>query len=322
MDNFVGRSDLIDGNLFVATPEAAAALRTINALRRTGKQANYAECQLLMGPSGAGKTSIIRRFLRDFPAEDTPTGLVQRVLYVESPTRCATKPLAEAILAALEDPNPARGTEAEMVARIIKQLAGQRTELLIIDEVNHVVAQSRAATYESANFFKRLLNQTRCPILFAGLPEAFSLMENEQLERRSRAVIRLEPYDWFKDGDCKTFRSIIRAFEQHFPPHIASCDLSARNTAARLHFASLGLMGLLHRLLRSALLLTDERRLGAISLELLGEIYEDLALGFSDQRARCNPFRVKTLPDRWGLPTSTSNATRPRRMPKAARAVA
>ncbi len=313
-----GRPDFLRGEVFIETPEVAAATKSIERLRKYGQRSPSADCLLLTGESGTGKTSIIRRYLDRYPAQESDRGINQSVIYVEAPTRCRTKPLAEAILKQLDDAHPSRGTESEMVSRIVTQMAGQGTELLIIDEVNHVIAQSREATYEAANFFKSLLNQAKCPILFAGKPEAFELLNrNEQLRRRSRGTIQLEPYDWFRPGSQDTFRGVINAFEQHFPAHIASCDLSAKNTAARLHYASLGVIGLLYRLLHDTLVIADEQSLPAISLELLGEVHDGLTLYYSDYRGRCNPFFVGELPDEYG---AGSGRVQPQRVCKGRRA--
>jgi type II secretory pathway predicted ATPase ExeA len=261
----------------------------IDQLRQHGRTATHALCQLFIGDSGVGKTAIIMRYVGRFPPRSDEHGEIRPVVLVEAPNRGGTKPLAEAILTVLGDQKPSRGTEAEMVGRLVHYLKEQKTELLIIDEAQHLV--SRKNLHDAADFFKSLLNRSCCPILFVGKPNAQELiMADEQLERRSEPAIELMPFDWADANDQLTFRRLLKGFEKLLPAGMTSCGLSKDWVAARLHKATHGVVGLVAQLLRHALSLAMRQPAQGLTVDVLRRAFDQLQRQRPHSKRQVNPF--------------------------------
>lgn len=284
-------------NGFIAYPRLQDAYREIDDLRCTGRNDEGANCQLLTGPTGVGKSVLIRQYVSAFPMRSEPERDVRPVVLVQTPDRGRSKWIAEALLRQLGDPKPTQGTEEDMKGRVYHLLQEQRTELVIFDEVQHV---ARRDLYEAADFFKGLLNNGGCPILLAGLPDAIDLLRaNDQLDRRSRPMIRLPAFDWFDEGDREIFRSLLKTLERLRAKEIAPCGLASLPVAVRMHLASGGVFGRVTQLQDRVAQLNRMTGEMGTTLDLLARAYEEFAQQKPHDYPRENPFRIRELPDHW-----------------------
>jgi DNA transposition AAA+ family ATPase len=279
-------------------PQSREAVRKIDHLRRTGYTASHTQVQLLRGPAGVGKSVLVQRYAAQYPAQQTPQGWIRPVILATA-GKGLTKPLAEALLVELNDSRPSRGTENDMMARAKQHLIAQKTELIIFDEVQDAM---RGDPFEAADFFKRVVNWSICPVLLVGAPHSIELpKKNKYLRERSRPVIDLKGYNWFDASERKTYRSILLTLQGMLPPGIKSVDLHSDPVASKLNYATFGTMRRLTRLLDHAQTLAEESPKRMIDRSILEEAYEAFQNQESDtDPRRPNPFlQDQVLPKHW-----------------------
>lgn len=265
-----------------------AELEKIHHLGHLGSHGESANCLLITGESGSGKTASLRAHEQRYPVVHEPFRDRRPVLYVDTPARCSIKSLAEVIAVKLGIPKPS-GSVATLTERIAHHLKHQGVELLIIDEFHHLVdRKSQAVAFDVADWVKTLLNEGLVPIVLAGLPSAKKVLEyNEQLQRRSIGHIALQPFNW--DADRAEFLSVLKALETVLP---VPCDLGDEATAFRIHSFSTGRIGYITQLLEVASLIALDEKAGVIDHSILARAIERL-LGSSE--AVFNPFRVSPV---------------------------
>lgn len=259
---------------------------------------NLPRCQFFLGPPGVGKTELLNDIFDDpaFEPSEGPTGLVQPIIRVDAPNEGSIKSLTEALLRALQDPHPTRGTLPEMTARLYRQLRGQLTRMVVIDEVHQL---TRIDRYRYAEFLKDLFNGSDCPLLCVGLADALELPRaNKQLARRCLVPLQLPPFDWFNPTEQRIFRSILSSMRQADLDRLAKLPIEQPPLAPAIHLASGGTLGNVVQLLDAGF------RFAARSGRVAAEI-GDLANAFQhldqvwDSRPRFNPFTVEQLPSKW-----------------------
>jgi hypothetical protein len=210
------------------------------------------------------------------------------------------------MLKALDDPHPSRGTETEMKDRIYNYLDGQRTRLVIIDEVQQL---SRINLYDYAEFLKTLKNHISCPMLCVGLADAIDLCRhNDQLRMRCRPPIELRPLDWRDSEDRKIYRRLVHSFKGLAPNRFANLPIEEWAFAAAIHITTGGAPGATHNLVRQALDEADIDGDNEVKRCHFERAYDGMAkLRF--ERLSFNPFTVTKLPDDWA-PLPFNHGTR------------
>ncbi|MFJ1258074.1 TniB family NTP-binding protein [Cupriavidus sp. CuC1] len=172
---------------FIDTPQARRVFERLNEVHQDTLRSKTSKGLMLQGLSGSGKTTTVRQYLSSvFPTPNVP-GKVLRALRVEIPSSPSKKNLATAMLTALDDPfASSRSHSAETkFTRIVTLLRNLQTEIIILDEAQHLVDYSRTNTYEAADWIKSLMNETEITIVLVGLRRTQRLLwANEQLRRR------------------------------------------------------------------------------------------------------------------------------------------
>lgn len=239
-----------------------------------------ANCLMLLGKSGAGKTTILRRYASQFPDEELKHGDIRPIVFVEAPKRATPWQLAAAILRALEPEYspPASWNTDDLLTKICFLCDEMGVQLLIVDEAHHIVDHRKEAGLEdAAEFVKSLLNRSGAQVILSGLPHLATELPKtdklKQLRRRTAHKEYLLPYNWStKDGRTK-FRSILNLFESKLGLPEPS-KLIEFKTAARIYCATEGEIGFIAKHLRKSLEFALERNLPRIDLGLLGEAFE------------------------------------------------
>lgn len=260
----------------------------IDQLHRRGCNAGIAGGLLLVGQSGAGKTTLIEHYRDNFPTSHHPEQTIVPVLVVQTPAMPTVKNLAEAILHALCDPNVNKGSAEEKTRRIFKLLLACHVELLIIDEFQHFCdAGRRSVANQVADWLKSVLNVARIPVVVVGLPRAETVIRsNEQLSRRFSSGFDLRPFSYHTDEGQLEFRGLLKTIHSQIP--IQCIELHDNNLALRFFVATNGLIDYIAKIVDEAVQIADRCIKPYIDWDILSQAFEESV--WRNVPKRLNPF--------------------------------
>lgn len=275
--------------LFVPLRKTLAAVKSLSELKDLGCGAYEADCLLLAGQAGTGKTMALTYLKHQNRADWTDRGWVRPVAYVQAPPNCTLRSLATTILVELGDIVPSKGNLVEMTDRAVAQLRNQEVRILVIDEVHHLINQeTRKVAWDAAEWIKGLLNRNVCPVALSGLPHAKQIIDgNDQLRRRCKGLIEMHPYDWGVEDDRKQFILFLNELDRN-SGLAGRSPLARTDIAARIHAFSDGTIGRAKALVRKALHISMVRQLAAIDEDVLADAANALRIMSADPAV--NPF--------------------------------
>jgi len=277
----------------VAYPRWQRIVEEIGRCQEWGPGAAEPPCLLVVGPTGAGKSTLVASYARDYPAVLTETGTTYPVVTATIPSPATIKALAMVLLAAVGDPRATSGTVGSMTYRLTRYLRDCQVELLILDEVQHFRDRdSRRVLENASNWLKTLIKETGVACVLVGLQgEAEEVVGlNPQLARLFGAPHVLLPFAW-DERRPETVREFVsflalveRALPLAEPPALAEVGM-----ARRLHTASGGVMAYLMELVRGATYLALMEGRATLDGEVLGRAFAQRLA--SVRRGTANPFR-------------------------------
>jgi energy-coupling factor transporter ATP-binding protein EcfA2 len=265
-------------NIRIKYPLWQTILQAIEDAHTLNAVAAEPQCLMVVGPTGAGKSTLADSYAAQYPATYTNDSVHRPVVQATVISRSTTKNLATSILMALGDPRAAYGTEGNMTLRIVQQFRQCGVEMLILDEIQHLVdAESMRVMQNASNSLKWLIKETGVACVLVGLQgEAEQVINvNPQLGRLFGDPYVLEPYRW-DPADPQTiteFRKLLAAIETQLPLNEKS-SLHDKVTAQLCYLACGGVVGYLMRLLRQATRLTLKQGHEKLDLNLLAQAYD------------------------------------------------
>lgn len=207
---------------WISYPRANFALQRLEDLLQYPAR-DRMPCLLLFGPTGMGKTKILKKFIRDHaPTFNTQTGISGRpVVATQMPPEPDEKALYLQLLNALNAPTR-YGHTVHQLRQIVRDLLGYTgTRMLVIDEVHSLLASSYRQQRILLNTLRFLANDLQMVLVCAGTADAKrAMLTDQQLADRFEAV-ELPP--WHNDND---FRRLLASFQVLLPLRKKS-DLSA-----------------------------------------------------------------------------------------------
>lgn len=229
----------------------------------------------IVGPSGVGKTTLIKAFTSGFKAS---SGAVrtQKVVIVDVPSTPTPKSLASAILAGMGDPFAfaARHSGEEKASRIQRLFTELGTEILILDEGQHLADRSKRAQYQAADWLKNLLNITKVMVVITGLPRLVNFLQsNEQLRRRFSASHNYLPFDLADPNSMKNFAGVLQAIQSQIG--IKCIGFTAPDILRRFYMASHGLVDYLIKVIDRAISITSASQENDLHLGTLAMAFKD-----------------------------------------------
>lgn len=296
-------------NAFVMFPRMEHAYNEIRNLHQLGVPGPRAECIVLSGPSGSGKSHVLNFYRNEHPSERVPirdaddptksgTRLRDEIVFVEAPSPASRRALIDKIQAAMQpEPLPVRLTLGERRERLIEMLRKADTKLLIIDEFQHLIdRRSKRVVLEASDLIKSLLNAAVCPIVLSGTPEILRILrEDTQLKSRVYSLPALDPFDWEDPSERNQFIAYLTEAEDCLGFEEPS-GLAALDCARRIHMVSGGLLGETSRLLTSASEIATRATLSCITNECLAQAVDRAWL--MEKGKTANPFRSAKVPSR------------------------
>lgn len=129
---------------------------------------------LIIGESNNGKTSLVKRFMRDHPITDGWDSAAVPVLYVQAPPVPDERRFYDDIFSTLclpfrhrDDPSQ----KQEMISYYFRKIG---TRMLIVDEIHNVLSGSMAKQRAFMNALKNLSNRLQIPIVLVGTKDALN----------------------------------------------------------------------------------------------------------------------------------------------------
>lgn len=191
-----------------------AHLRTIAAFDRTrliGLATGSGRKPLIaaLGKSGSGKTTTMATFAAQTAAgrPDIDGQPARPVVIIPLDNGCTNRRLWGLVLEGHDDP-PGRGTEETFRARAYVTMRRAGTEMLVFDEVQHLVRSPNAR--DVTDTIKRILDDGVVTLGIVGTDEALPLIQkNIQLANRMLAPAHIVPLDFTKDADRLDFGTFL-----------------------------------------------------------------------------------------------------------------
>jgi len=236
--------------LYLPTDPVQQVVTRIEQFRDLGATGLEADCLLLVGTSGRGKSRILRHLKEAMPdAGDGPT-LIRPMVLSELPARTTIKAAAETLWNDLGSVEYLKGSLPTMTNHVIGRIQERHTTFIAFDETHHIVdKRSKEVTYDVGEWFKGLLNRGHCPILLVGMPRLVRLIEtNPQLARRCSDIVELHGCPWGSPAERLQFQAVIMGLTNAADIRGDEVGLDLR-VAELVHIATFGVIGRLVKLL-------------------------------------------------------------------------
>lgn len=214
-------------------------------------------CLLLLGPTGAGKSTLISSYAQRYPRVVTATSVSMPVVRAAIPVPATIKNMLEVLLRALGDPRAANGTIGGMTLRLVSYFKDCGVQLLILDELQHFYDKdNQRVLLMVSDWLKRFIKEeTKVACVLVGLEEQADQIvnANSQLARLFGDPYSLAPFQWdeAQPETVKEFRTFLMQLESLLPLHEPS-NLANRERAWRCFVACGGVTAYLMALIRHA----------------------------------------------------------------------
>jgi energy-coupling factor transporter ATP-binding protein EcfA2 len=271
------------GQVRVLFPRWNAIYTAIAEAHEQSADAAEPECLVIVGPTGAGKTTLVTSYAQRFPPDNSGTTFRCPVLVAKILAPATVKTLATNLLFTLGDPLADKGSVGAKSVRLRGFFNDCGMEMLILDELQHIVDRDSDKVLQTvSNWLKDLIKDTKVATVLVGLQgEAERVVRtNPQLNGLFRPPLVLDPFTW-DDADpatIKEFRKLLRELDGLLPLRESS-DLGDRELAWRCFVASRGNLRLLMGLLRRAVVLALRRGCERLDLPLLADAFDSRLAG-------------------------------------------
>jgi len=258
------RIEHINKSIFIPYPRAVDILDEMEDLLDAPK-VNRMPNMLVLGRSDNGKTEILREFLRRHPAEDRVEldRAYAPVIYVQSPPGPTEHIFLDKVLMMLGVSVNQNEASDKKLMRVMDLLQGVQTKVLMIDELNALLAGSVTKQRFFLNMIKYISNELRISIVAAGTVEAEIAVGSEK-QIQSRFPSRKLPV-WKED---KLFKQMLYSFEYVLPLKEGS-DIYRGEIASKIYGLSDGTIGGAAKVIRSAAIEAIESGTEKITMDVI-----------------------------------------------------
>lgn len=201
---------------FIGSPYLKAVLKELDECRELSKLGGDPECMIVTGDTGAGKTSLINKYLELNARKDSYEGTVIPVLSTTLPGEANSVALFQQILTDLGHPYPFESSNEVQLRKQIKDLAHNcRLELIIVDEFQHLIERkSQKILQETANSIKSLIVDTKIPMALFGMPYSSVILDSvSQLASRFERRRMLSPFRISTNEERNKYLILLSFFE-------------------------------------------------------------------------------------------------------------
>lgn len=200
---------------------------------------------LLVGETNNGKTMLASRFVRLHSPRPDSNGK-RTLLMIQAPPVPDENRFYAGILEALNAPYGPHETAARRQVQVLRLLHGIGLEMLVIDEIHHILAGHYAKQRRFLNVLKYLGNELEIPLVGVGTLDALRAVQTEPQVASRFDPVAIPRWQWSKE-----FLMLLASFERVLPLRQPS-HLISEPLARKLLSWSEGTIGELSRLLNRA----------------------------------------------------------------------
>lgn len=294
------------GRVVLRTEKLDAGLAALNATLARHRTQAEGTGLLLMGDTRLGKTTTITEFLHDLadsaglkyvkttdPVNGATVGETA-VTYVErrAPGEDLERPvlcihvgnrvtygslLRDVITAVTEKKVAVKADHNTVVHELCVQLIGQKTKMIIFDDVNNIAEhKGRDALHSAAEVFKLLMKIARVQVALVGMESALALCRsNKQLDEMVKRRHHLMPYARPGTSGKETEFIDFLADLSGQMPFDWPCAIDTPSCALRLHILSEGRPGSVTLLLIDAVQYALENNLPHVDSDVLAMVLRE-----------------------------------------------
>ncbi|MFD2613197.1 TniB family NTP-binding protein [Paenibacillus gansuensis] len=257
----------------------------------------------ILGDTGAGKSTLFKTYEERYARTKKIKILgghkvecdIVPILRVELDSNSRPANVASKLLQQLGDPLYDRGTEKQLTARVKNHIKDAEVELLIIDEIQHLIdTETQRVIRKAADWLKQLLNDINIPIIFGGIKEDAKRIfaSNRQLDERFPYKPSFVGFNYSTVDQIKEFRVFLKSMDKELPLAERS-HLYDPLLAKKIFYATLGIPRTLYHLLHHSLI--SALRSGKDKLEESDLEYGFSLLSFETRPKVVNPFHGKVF---------------------------
>jgi len=222
---------------------------------------------LIIGDTNNGKTMLVNRFREKHAPQENLDGdaAIIPVLYIQAPPSPDERGIYNAILTRLFEPYArAEATDAKR-DRVVSVLKRVQLNMIMIDEIHHLLAGTYSKQRNCLNVLKYLGNELCVPLVGIGTAEAIRAVQTDP-QLANRFIPELLP-KWTMGPD---FIRLLMSFEKLIPLKEAS-HLNATDLAEAILRISNGTIGEVSTLLNTAAIYAIKTRQERITLNVIME---------------------------------------------------
>ena len=283
-------------SVFIHYPPHISLHGRLDYLQKIGRRTR-GEPQMgmrVLAPSGSGKSTAAKAFIDMVEARRPRTVEYVPVIKIDLERHTTSKKLMILILEAFRDPYASYGNELTLKKRVLSCFERFGTELLIVDEVQHLNYRNGLRN-DVTDTLKGMLDTGLVPIAFLGTDEALPMFKrNLQLNGRLLPPCDLRPLNARSGRDQKLFAGYVARLDQVLVDRGIFRQPSGLNEAeilAALFDVSKGVVGRVNRLMHAAIEVAVRR--GATRLEIADLSWAVDAWAVEQSFTDRNPFRKR-----------------------------
>ena len=203
---------------------------------------------LIYGRTSNGKTMIVHHFSKQYPACDDPdnNNSIVPILTVLAPPTPHEGQFLDEIIHSLYAPGKFSYSLGQKRKQVIDLLAAVKIRMLVIDEIQHVLAGGPVHQRAFVNALKLLGSHLRIPLVAAGTEEALNAFRFD-----AQMANRFEAFELPRWRMGKDFLRLLASFERQIPLKQPSY-LARTGLATKILAMSEGTIGEVSKLLNLA----------------------------------------------------------------------
>lgn len=210
----------------------------------------------VLAPTGSGKSTAAEAYQALIERDRPPTKTFRPIVIVDLERGSTSKKLMMSILDMFGDPYASHGNELTLKRRVFACFEHFGTELLIVNEVQHLNYRNGRKN-DVTDTLKGMLDAGLVPMVFLGTEDAEQMFSrNLQLNGRLLAPCDIRPLDPKREEDRRDFSEFVARLEKVIVDEgilQERSNLAEAGVLAALFAVSAGVIGRVSRLFQVAL---------------------------------------------------------------------